>query len=138
VIVAGQSARFDTRFVKLGLHPGGGHTWMLRRRVGPQVAAALVLFGQVADGAEAERIGLAWRCVPDADLLDVAQGFAAGAASAPRDLIVRMKQTLADMAEVASHDEAVERELEPQVWSLNQPAFRERLAEMQRRISSRS
>jgi enoyl-CoA hydratase len=138
LIVAGESARFDTRFVKLGLHPGGGHTWMLRRRVGPQAAAALVLFGQVADGAEAERIGLAWRCVPDADLLDVARGVAAGAASAPRDLLVRMKQTLADMAGVASHDEAVERELEPQVWSLNQPAFQERLAEMQRRISSKA
>jgi enoyl-CoA hydratase len=137
LIVAGESARFDTRFVKLGLHPGGGHTWMLRRRVGPQAAAALALFGQVADGAEAERIGLAWRCVPDADLLDVARGVAATAASAPRDLIVRMKQTLADMAGVANHDDAVERELEPQVWSLNQPAFRERLAEMQRRISSK-
>src|SRR5207253_5114344 len=31
VRLAGRSARFDTRFLKLGLHPGGGHTWMLRR-----------------------------------------------------------------------------------------------------------
>jgi enoyl-CoA hydratase len=136
LIVAGESARFDTRFVKLGLHPGGGHTWMLRRRVGPQAAAALVLFGQVAGGAEAERIGLAWRCVPDADLLDVARSVAASAASAPRELVVRMKETLAAMAGVGSHDEAVGLELEAQVWSLGQPAFRERLAEMQRRISS--
>ena len=42
VIVAGRSARFDTRFLQLGLHPGGGHTWMLQRRVGPQAAAAMV------------------------------------------------------------------------------------------------
>src|SRR5918994_3055515 len=33
VILAGESARFDTRFLNLGLHPGGGHTWMLQRRV---------------------------------------------------------------------------------------------------------
>ncbi len=26
--LAGRSARFDTRFLDLGLHPGGGHTWM--------------------------------------------------------------------------------------------------------------
>jgi enoyl-CoA hydratase len=138
VILAGASARFDTRFLKLGLHPGGGHTWMLRRRVGPQAAAALVLFGQVVDGAEAERVGLAWRCVPDAQLLDVAREVAGTAAAAPRDLVVRLKATLADMATVATHDEAVERELEPQVWSVDQPAFQQRLAEMQARITSKS
>src|SRR5690606_3448224 len=28
--LAGTSARFDTRFLDLGIHPGGGHTWMFR------------------------------------------------------------------------------------------------------------
>src|SRR5688572_14250241 len=32
--VAGRSARFDCRFMDLGLHPGGGHTWMLRDAIG--------------------------------------------------------------------------------------------------------
>ena len=36
--IAAESARFDARFLQLGLHPGGGHTWMLRRAVGPQGA----------------------------------------------------------------------------------------------------
>src|SRR6478752_1591585 len=36
VRLAGTSARFDTRFLRIGLHPGGGHTWMLDRAVGPQ------------------------------------------------------------------------------------------------------
>lgn len=137
VILAGRAARFDTRFLRLGLHPGGGHTWMLRRRVGPQAAAALVLFGEVIDGAEAERIGLAWRCVADDDLLDAARELAATAASGPRDLIVRMKATLADVASIDVHDDAVERELDDQVWSLNQPAFQERLAALQQRIANR-
>jgi enoyl-CoA hydratase len=137
VILAGRSARFDTRFLRLGLHPGGGHTWMLRRRVGPQAAAALVLFGEVVDGTEAERIGLAWRCVADDDLLDAARELAATAASGPRDLIVRMKATLADVAAIDAHDDAVERELDDQVWSLNQPAFQERLAALQQRIANR-
>src|SRR5438105_1203402 len=50
VRLAGRSARFDTRFLKLGLHPGGGHTWMLRRLTGAQTAAAMVLFGEVLSG----------------------------------------------------------------------------------------
>src|ERR671920_1584162 len=39
VRLAARRAPFDTRFIDLGLHPGGGHTWMLRNAVGPQVAA---------------------------------------------------------------------------------------------------
>jgi enoyl-CoA hydratase len=138
VIVAGASARFDTRFLQLGLHPGGGHTWMLRRRVGPQAAAAMVLFGEILDGAEAERAGLAWRCVPDDELLATATGLAAIAAAAPRELVREVKRTLTDVALVPTHGEAVERELTSQIWSVNQPAFQERLAAMRRRISSGS
>ena len=83
VRVAGTRAKFDTRFVQIGLHPGGGHTWMLRRVVGPQVAAAAVLFGEVLDGPAAERVGLAYRCVDDADLAEAAHALAAKAADGP-------------------------------------------------------
>src|SRR5262245_45415145 len=30
VRLAARSARFVARFLELGIHPGGGHTWMLR------------------------------------------------------------------------------------------------------------
>ncbi len=135
--VAGRSARFDTRFLQLGIHPGGGHTWMLRRAVGPQAAAAMVLFGEVLDGAAAERAGLVWRCVGDDELLATAHGLAARAASGPPELVARIKATLADVATIDQHPDAVERELEPQVWSINQPEFIERLAALQARIASR-
>jgi len=138
VRIAGASARFDTRFLQLGIHPGGGHTWMLRRIAGPQAAAALVLFGDVVDGTEAARIGLVHRCVEDAELLATAHAFAAKAASAPRELLVTTKQTLADMAGIGAHDAAVDREIEPQLWSTRQPWFRERLAALQARISKKS
>ena len=36
---------------------------------------------------------------------------------------------------IDDHDAAVDRELEPQVWSLEQPAFRERVAALQAKIS---
>jgi enoyl-CoA hydratase len=137
VIVAGASARFDTRFLQLGIHPGGGHTWMLQRRVGAQAAAAMVLFGAVLGGQQAADAGLAWACVPDDELLDVCRSLAATAAAAPRELVTRIKETLADVRGVDDHEAAVARELDPQVWSINQPAFQEKLAALQRRISSR-
>lgn len=137
VIVAAESARFDTRFLQLGLHPGGGHTWMLQRRVGPQTAAAMVLFGQVLDGPGAADAGLAWSCVPGRDLLGTARQMATAAAAAPRDLVERVRRTMLDVRAVDDHRDAVERELEPQLWSINQPAFQEKLAALRRRISSR-
>ncbi len=137
VRIAARRAKFDTRFLQLGLHPGGGHTWMMRRIVGPQAAAAAVLFGEVLDGAEAERIGLVYRCVADDELLLVAHTMAARAASAPRELSKVTKATLAEMAAIGDHDSAVERELEPQVWSIRQPWFRERLEALQRKIASK-
>ncbi|MFN8051062.1 MAG: enoyl-CoA hydratase [Acidimicrobiales bacterium] len=136
VRLAARSARFDTRFLDLGLHPGGGHTWMMRRIIGPQATAAMVLFGQAIDGAEAERIGLAWKCVDDDVLLGEAIAMAARAASGPPDLVPKIKATIGAMAGIETHDEAVERELDPQVWSINEPAFAERLAALQQRIKS--
>jgi enoyl-CoA hydratase len=137
VRLAATRARFDTRFMQLGLHPGGGHTWMFRRIAGPQAVSAAVLFGEVLDGAEAERVGLVHRTVPDGELLSAAQEMAARAAAAPRELVARTKATIAAMADVADHDTAVDRELEPQVWSIEQPAFKERVAALQAKISSR-
>jgi enoyl-CoA hydratase len=138
VRLAAERARFDTRFLQLGLHPGGGHTWMLQRIVGPQVARAMVVFGEVLDGRAAERVGLVWRCVPDGELLTAAVELAAKAASAPPKLSERVRATMAAVAGVDDHDEAVDIELEAQVWSLDQPDFKERLAALQQRISTRS
>jgi enoyl-CoA hydratase len=138
VRLVARSARFDTRFLQLGIHPGGGHTWMMRRLAGPQVAAAAVLFGEVLDGPAAERVGLAYRCVEDDALADVAHAMGAKAAEVPRELSITTKRTLGDMAGIGAHEDAVDREIEPQVWSTRQPWFRERLAALQARISKKS
>jgi enoyl-CoA hydratase len=135
--LAARSARFDARFLQLGMHPGGGHTWMFRRIAGPQAVFASVVFAEVLDGSDAERVGLAWRCVDDDALLDEARTLAGRAARAPRELVQRTKTTINDMASVAELAAAVERELAAQLWSVRQPAFRERLAALQARISSK-
>lgn len=139
VRVAAPSARFDTRFLQLGIHPGGGHTWMMRGIVGRQAAAAMVLFGETLDGRAVVDHGLAWACVEaDEDLLSAAVEMAGRAADAPREVAIRAKATIADMEAVTDHETAVERELGDQVWSVAQPAFAKRLEAMAARISKRA
>ncbi len=116
--IASPAARFDARFLDLGLHPGGGHTWMLQRLIGAQAAAAAVLFGQSFSGAEAVRVGLAYECVEADELVPRALELGARAGSMPRE----------QMWDVATLDDAVTTELEVQAWSLQQPDFTERLA----------
>ena len=137
VRLAARRAKFDTRFVDIGLHPGGGHTWMLRNAVGVHHASAMVLFGQVLDGEAAEKAGLVWRCVDDDALIGEAVAMAARAASGPKELQAEVKSSIRDMAGISVHDEAVERELKPQVWSTQQGWFAERIGALRKKISSK-
>jgi enoyl-CoA hydratase len=61
VRLAGPHAKFVARFLELGIHPGGGMTWMIQHAVGRQQAAAMTLFGEVLDADAAVRVGLALR-----------------------------------------------------------------------------
>ncbi|HSZ29816.1 MAG TPA: enoyl-CoA hydratase-related protein, partial [Pseudonocardiaceae bacterium] len=61
--LAGPGALFDPRFLQLGIHPGGGMTWLARHAVGPQTTAAMALFGVPLDAQEAVRTGLAYRLI---------------------------------------------------------------------------
>lgn len=136
VRVVASSGRFDTRFVKLGIHPGGGHTWMMRRLAGPQTTAAMVLFGEVVRGEDAVRLGLAWDCVADDELLDRCRSLAAIAAGSPPELVQRVKSSAAAVADLDDHDEAMQVELEAQLWSMTDPVFRQRLADLHAQISA--
>jgi enoyl-CoA hydratase len=137
VRIAGTSARFITRFLEIGLHPGGGATWLLDRIVGPQTAAAMVLFGETVDGPTSATLGLSHRCVADASLVDDAVAFAAVAASAPRELVVRVKQTMRAAPTICTHADAVELETGPQVWSTTQPFAADLLASMRTKVSGK-
>jgi enoyl-CoA hydratase len=137
VVIAGQSARFDPRFLDVGIHPGGGHLWRLVQRVGVQGAAALVLLGDTLTGAEAQEHGLAWRCVPDDELESVAAGLAARAAERSAPLVRRTKQTLRATLSVTSLEEAFALELDAQEWSVNRPEFAATVRRIQAGIAAR-
>jgi enoyl-CoA hydratase len=136
VRLAARGARFDTRFLQLGIHPGGGHTWLLHRAVGPQAAAAAVLFGEVLDADAAHRTGLVWDVVDDG-VVDAAVALGQRLAAVPRELVVRTKASLRAAPAITEHDDAVELELGRQAWSMQQPEFAERLAQLRSQISGR-
>jgi len=136
VVLASPRARFDPRFLDLGIHPGGGHLWRLVQRIGRQGAAALSLCGDALDGEEAAAKGVAWRCVPSDELFGTALGYARRVVARPREAVARTKATLdASLGLDASRD-AVELELEAQRWSMDQPEFRRRVEALAARLST--
>jgi enoyl-CoA hydratase len=136
VAVASGSVRFESRFVRLGLHPGGGHTYLLQRAAGRQTASALALFGETLSAEEAASRGLIWRSVEDDKLMALALAMASAAVSVPRDLTTRIKHSIEATAAAQSYGESVDIELLPQLWSLEQPFFVERLAQLRAKIST--
>ena len=130
VRIAGPSAVFDARFQKLGIHPGGGMTWMLQRAVGPQVAKAALLFGMRLDAPGAVRHGLALTVADDP--VAAALQLAAGPAAAPRAVVLATKATMRSTVSPGALDSdqhafAVRTELGPQAESIRSPEFRQRL-----------
>jgi enoyl-CoA hydratase len=131
VRIAGPAALFDPRFQKLGIHPGGGATWMLQRAVGPQVARASLLFGMRFDAETAVRHGLALQVADDP--VAAARELAAGPASSPRDVVLATKASMRATASPGAvdtdlHRIAVDVEIGPQATSIESPEFAARLA----------
>ncbi len=147
VRLAGRTARFDPGFLRLGVHPGGGMTWMAQRAVGPQASVAMLLGGEGLDAARAAEVGLVLRVVPDGDgsagggdgrsaAVTAALAMARTSAKAPRELVVATKASIRATAALVgpgAHDEAVGVEIGPQMESLRSPGFREGLERVRAR-----
>lgn len=136
VRIAGPHALFDPRFQKLGIHPGGGATWMLQRGVGPQVARAALLFGMRFDADAAVAHGLALNKADDP--VAAALELASGPAAAPREVVLATKASMRATAAPGSvdtdtHHAAMRIELGPQAASIQSPEFQERLKAAQRK-----
>jgi enoyl-CoA hydratase len=77
VRIAGESARMNAAFIRIGLSACDvGVSYFLPRMVGASVAAELLLTGNFIEAARAERLGLVSRVVPDAELDAAAQALA--------------------------------------------------------------
>ena len=65
IVVAKSSASFIQAFSKIGLIPDSGGTFFLPRLIGLQKAAALTMLGDKISAAEAEKLGMIYRCIED-------------------------------------------------------------------------
>jgi enoyl-CoA hydratase len=76
--IAAASAKFNAAFVRIGLSGCDiGVSWLLPRLIGASRSHELLLTGRLVDAAEADRIGLVSRVVPDGEVLDAALEVAA-------------------------------------------------------------
>jgi len=73
VRIAAESACFNVAFIRVGLSGCDiGVSYLLPRLIGAARAFELLLTGRMIDAAEADRIGLVLKVVPDGDVLDAA------------------------------------------------------------------
>jgi 2-(1,2-epoxy-1,2-dihydrophenyl)acetyl-CoA isomerase len=94
LVVAADHARIIQVFVRRGLIPDGGGTYLLPRLVGLQKAKELVFFGDDLGAVDAERIGLVNKVVPAAELTATATEWAGRLAHGPTRTIGFAKRLL--------------------------------------------
>ena len=92
LVLAAESARFIEVFVRRGLVPDGGGAYLLPRLLGPQRAKELMFFGDAVSAADAERLGLVNRVVPDEELEKTAREWAERLATGPTRALALTKQ----------------------------------------------
>ncbi|MBB5121619.1 enoyl-CoA hydratase [Streptomyces eurocidicus] len=92
LVVAAERATFIEVFARRGLVPDGGGAYLLPRLVGPRRAKELMFFGDALTAAEAERLGLVNRVVPEAELAGAARSWSDRLATGPTRAFALTKQ----------------------------------------------
>jgi 2-(1,2-epoxy-1,2-dihydrophenyl)acetyl-CoA isomerase len=92
--LASEAAKLGETFVRIGLHPDWGGTWLLPRIVGSSRAMELLMTGRMVDAEEALRIGMVDRVVTAADLVDETGALARAIAAGPPLAIAGIKRAM--------------------------------------------
>jgi enoyl-CoA hydratase len=117
--VVAHDARLMSGFLRIGLHPGGGHFALLERVAGREAACAMGLFDAPITGTRAVELGLAWQAVEAVAVDEVAFELAARAGADPE----LARRTVASFRRETGNpgvtwDVGVEVERSPQMWSM--------------------
>lgn len=135
LVVASEDARFSQIFPLRGLSVDFGGSWLLPRLVGLHRAKELAFFGEMVGAAEAERIGLVNRVLPDDALDAFVEDWARRLAAGP-PLALASTKALLDDSFTMGMAEAVEREAAVQAVNLASEDGREAiLAFLERRAA---
>jgi enoyl-CoA hydratase/carnithine racemase len=92
--IAADNAIFGATFLKIGLVPGDGGSWILPRTIGHARAAELFFTGDTIDASTALSWGLVSRVVPAAMLMDEVRALAAKIVRQPPDVLRMTKRMM--------------------------------------------
>lgn len=105
--IASERASFGVPFLKLGIIPGDGGSWLLPRNIGYARAAELLFTARSIDAATAAEWGLVNRVVAHDDLMTEALATAAQVAAQPPQAL-RMAKTLLRQGRDTTFDQMLE------------------------------
>jgi enoyl-CoA hydratase len=98
--IAAQSARLGVPEISIGLFPGAGGSQRLARQIPLCKAKELMFLGKPIDAAQAERLGLVNRVVPDDQLHDEVTAMADAIAAKSPLVLKLLKRTVGDGLEM--------------------------------------
>ncbi len=127
LVVASESARFNQAFIKIGLVPDCGGTFILPRLVGWKRATELMMTGDVISASRALEMGMINAVVPDDELSSAALAMAEKLAQAPTAAIGRIKELL-ELSATNDYGGQLELERKAQIQSGQTKDFREGVA----------
>ncbi|MEC7561894.1 MAG: enoyl-CoA hydratase/isomerase family protein [Pseudomonadota bacterium] len=121
--LAATEANIAFSFVKWGLIPEMGTTWLLPRLVGIEKSSDLLLTGRKVSGSEAAHMGLVLRAVPRAQLMDEARKLAAEIAegSSPTAVSVVKRMTWGRMQDEGELYRAIYEDDDAIAWAIHGP-----------------
>ena len=112
-VIAKHSSYFMQAFSKIGLIPDSGGTFFLPRLVGLQRANALTMLAEKLGAEEAERIGLIYKAVPDAEFDETVESLAEKLAKMPtRSLGLTKRAFNASLANDLDKQLAIEEQIQ--------------------------
>jgi 2-(1,2-epoxy-1,2-dihydrophenyl)acetyl-CoA isomerase len=83
IVIASERASFIQAFSQIGLIPDSGGTFILPRLVGLAQATALMMTAEKVSAADAVKMGMIWKCVPDDELKSASLSLAEKLAKMP-------------------------------------------------------
>ncbi len=122
--VGSEKARFRNGFVRVGLIPGGGGTWLYTRLMGLGRGLEFLFTGDFLEAEEAERIGVLNKIVPSDDLERETMELAQKIANNP-PLAVQMSKMMAYKALDSDLEAALEQAAACQALALSSEDHRE-------------
>ena len=109
LVIAARSASFLQAFSRIGLVPDAGGTWLLPRLVGRGRALGLAMLADKLPAADAEQMGLIWKCVDDSALMPQALALATRLAALPTRALVATRHAM-DASQALDLDGAIQLE----------------------------